>query len=98
MRVPALHNRIEFLEQRLPLFRLHPLGEIRDGIVTNEIYPLVARVVRLEKLGREVAGLMRLRRDRSGPPRQVVLDFFPRQAMRKNHRHGRLGVVVAGQQ
>src|SRR4029077_1193746 len=72
--------------------------EMCVGIVTNDIYPLVPLVVRLEELGREIAGIVRLGFDRLAPPREVVLHFFSRHPMRKNHRRGRFSIVVAGKQ
>ena len=98
MRVRAFDNRLEFLEQILPLLRVHPISEIGKGIVANDIHPLIVQAaMRLEKLSCEIARIMRLRGDRPASPCEVVLYFFFGYAMGKDHRHGRLGAVVAGE-
>ena len=98
MRVPAFDDRVEFGEQILPFLRLFPVREIFDGTVANNIHPFFELSARLKKLRGEITGTVRLSDDRPPPPFEVSGHLFRSDSMRKDHRGGRFGAVVAGEQ
>src|SRR5882757_584284 len=68
-------------------------------VVTHNIDPLVLRLTMwLERIGRQISRIARLRGYRSASPGDVVAGFSIANTMRKDLGHGRLRMIVAGEQ
>src|SRR6266850_4060971 len=94
----VFYKRVEVLEQLLPLLRVHPRIKVVNGIIADDVHPLILGAGSgFERVCCNVTWVLRLGCDRLAPPGAIVVYLFAPDTMRKDHRHWRFRLVVASE-